>query len=196
MGNNMTRINLQPSLNLSGESGRLFNTRLEEGFWDRFIRPGVVIDVGYKGHTNSTPIFNDAIGLDVDSPGYDGRNIPYQNSSIGTIYTSHLLEHIADYGHFYREAIRVLDTNGTLIIIVPIMEFYERRLTPPSRWNNEHLRFYTASRLCFELESQLSRATYRIVHLHERFEIEDLSLSSDQHSVGPYEIEVVVQKIC
>lgn len=75
MQDNRARIELVRSYDLKGEAGRLFDDRLREGFWDNFIRPGTVIDIGYKAdHHNSTPVFRDAVGIDVDTPGYDGRN--------------------------------------------------------------------------------------------------------------------------
>jgi hypothetical protein len=189
------RIELVRSDGLVGEPTRLFDQRLAEGFWERFIRPGVVVDIGYKGAANSTPIFRDAIGLDVDTPGYDGKTLPFGNESIGTFHTSHLLEHIADYGLFLRECFRTLVLDGTLIIIVPLMEAYERRRTPPSVFNADHKRFYTSARLLFEIESSLPRTVYRVAHLRERFRSSDFLLPEDKAALGPYEIECVIEKV-
>jgi len=176
------------------EPEKLYDARLAEGFWDRFVRPGAVVDVGYKG-AGSDPIFRDAIGLDVDTPGYDGRNMPFPENSIGTIHASHLLEHIADYGYFLRECMRVLASDGTLILFVPLKDTYERLLVPPSKWNGDHKRFYTSARLLYEIETSLSRQAYRIIHLRERFRFSDFSLPLDTHAEGPYEIECVLEKI-
>jgi SAM-dependent methyltransferase len=192
---NAKRVELVRSTGLGGEATRLFDSRVAEGFWDRFVRPGVVVDIGYKGALNSTPIFRDAIGLDTDTPGYDGRNLPYADGSMGTIHASHLLEHVADYGHFFRECLRVLAVEGTLIIFVPLMDTYERRPTPPSSFNADHKRFYTAARLLLEIEASLPRATYALLHLRERFRVSDLSVPSHVHAEGPYEIECVLEKV-
>jgi len=44
-----------------------------QGFWDRFVRPGPVRDVGCKGgNPPATPLFRDAIGTGMDRPGYNG----------------------------------------------------------------------------------------------------------------------------
>jgi hypothetical protein len=75
------------------------------------------------------------------------------------------------------------------------MEAYERRRTPPSRFNDDHKRFYTASRLLAEIESSLPRNAYRVAHIRERFAASDLALPEDQHAKGPYEIECVLEKI-
>jgi hypothetical protein len=192
----LQRIELVRSHDLKGEAARLFDERLDEGFWDAFVRPGLVVDVGYKAdHHNSTPLFRDCIGLDVDTPGYDCKNLPYKDGTVGTIHASHLLEHIADYTFFLRECFRALASGGTLLIFVPLMEAYEKKATPPSRWNLGHMRFYTASRLLHEIETSLRRDSYRILHLRERFVLGDLALPVDTHSSGPYEIECVLEKL-
>lgn len=190
----MKRIDLVRSARLIGEPDRLFDSRAAEGFWDRFVRPGAVVDIGYKGAAGSTPIFCDAIGLDTDTPGYDGRNFPYADESIGTIHASHVLEHIPDYGYFLRECFRVLAVEGTLILCVPLMQAYERRATPPSHFNSDHRRFYTAARLMYEIETSLPRKVYTLLQLRERFRFSDLSLPPETHAEGPYEIECVLQK--
>jgi SAM-dependent methyltransferase len=188
------RIDLLRSDSLGGEPARLFDDRLEEGFWGKFVRPGPVVDVGYKG-AGSTPVFRDAIGLDLDTPGYDGKHMPFPDGSIGSIHASHVLEHISDYGFFLRECFRVLAERGTLMIFVPLMDVYERRATPPSAWNDDHKRFYTASRLLFEIESTVPRPLYRVIHVRERFRFSDLSMPVDIHADGPYEIECVLEKL-
>jgi SAM-dependent methyltransferase len=191
----MQRIELVASTNPWGEATRLFQARLAEGFWERFVRPGLVLDVGYKGdNPQATPLFRDAIGIDMDTPGYNGQQLPFANQSVGTVHASHLLEHIADYGQFFREAMRVLAPGGTLILMLPIMHFYERIAVPPSYWNADHKRFYTAARLLQEIESSLGRASYRLAHLSERFNMSDLGRHPGEHAAGPYEIECVIEK--
>ncbi len=194
MNSNTTRIDLIPSPGLAGEPTRLFEARAAEGFWARFVKPGMVLDIGHKGALNSPPIFGDAAGLDSDTPGYDGRNLPYADGSVGTIHASHLLEHIADFGYFFRECFRILTVGGTLMLFVPMMEAYERRATPPSLFNADHKRFYTAARLLFEIESSLPRSSYVVMHVRERFRVSDLVLPVQTHAQGPYEIECVLEK--
>jgi SAM-dependent methyltransferase len=194
MSNGLQRIELVKSDGLLGEAARLFDSRAAEGFWERFVRTGPVVDIGYKGALDSAPIFRDAVGLDKDTRGYDGRNLPYKDGSIGTIHASHILEHVADYGHFLWECLRVLSLEGTLILFVPLMDSYERRRTPPSLFNEDHKRFYTSARLLFEIECALPRATYRIIHVRERFQVADFTLPLHEHAHGPYEIECVLEK--
>ena len=192
----MDRIKLQLAEKAFGECRKGFESRMMRGFWDTFVKPGPVLDIGYRGASiDAQPIFPEAVGLDHGTPGYNGRDLPFPNDSVGTIHASHLLEHIADYVHFYRECMRALYPGGTLIIMVPLMQAYEGLPIPPSVFNPDHKRFYTASRLLMELESSLSRMEYRVVHLNELFNTNDIFRSSG-HAVGPlYEIECVVEKI-
>lgn len=190
------RINLECSPGLKGETTRLFEARGLEGFWDCFVRPGLVLDIGYKGGSgDSPPVFRESIGIDLDTPGYDGRTLPYGEGQVGSIHASHVLEHIPDFGHFFRDCLRVLSAEGTLILFVPLKDAYERQSVPPSRFNSEHIRYYTAGRLLYEIESSLPRDIYRVVHLRERFRTSDFTLPLEQHAQGPYEIECVVEKI-
>lgn len=82
-----------------------------------------------------------------------------------------------------------------MLIFVPLMDFYERRKVPPSIFNADHRRFYTASRLLQEIETSLPRQTYRVIHLRERFNLADFFLPSNKHATGPYEIECVIEKL-
>jgi hypothetical protein len=192
----LKRIPLVPSAGAVAEGRRNFAAREKEGFWEAYVRPGPVVDIGYHGgHPGAQPLFTQAIGLDLNTPGYNGRDLPYSDSSIGTIHGCHFLEHIADYQHFFREALRVLMNGGTLILMVPLMEAYENRLVGPSVHNPDHKRFYTASRLCEEFERALPRQAYRIIHLREKFNMADLNRPAGIHAGGPsYEIECVVEK--
>ena len=192
----MNRIPILRSPKAFGEAEKGFDRRLEDGFWDRFVRPGLVVDVGYRGsRPDAEPLFLDAIGLDIGTPGYNCHDLPFAQGEVGTVHASHLLEHVVDYGHFLRECVRVLRPGGTLILTVPLMEAYEGQTHPPSLFNHDHKRFYTAGRLCFEIESSLPRGQYRIVHLQELFNTADLGRPVGVHAIGPlYEIECVVEK--
>jgi len=81
-----------------GEVTRLLDERLKPGgFYEAFIRPGRVVDIGHKGQWNSPPFLAEAEGLEADTPGYDLRTFPYPDGSIGTFHASHVLEHVPDY---------------------------------------------------------------------------------------------------
>lgn len=179
-----------------GEAHRGFATRLHNGFWQAYVKRGVVIDVGYSGgNPQAKPLFRGAVGVDLDTPGYNGRDLPFHAGTVSTVFASHLLEHVADYAHFFRECMRVLVEEGTLIVMVPLMQAYENRAVGPSEFNPDHKRFYTAARLLFEIESSLPRAQYRVLHVRELFNLQDLGRAGG-HAQGPlYEIECVLQKL-
>lgn len=191
----MSKINFKMSANCIGEAKTGFQMRLNNGFWAAYVKDGLVLDIGFKGgYQDAGPIFEESIGLDIGSPNYNGRDIPFRNDSIGTVHASHLLEHIADYGYFLREVFRVLMPGGTLILTVPLKEAYENKETPLSDFNPDHKRFYTSSRLFNEIESSLPRNIYRVVHLRELFNMNDLQRTAG-HAKGPfYEIECVLEK--
>lgn len=191
----MKRIALEMSTHAAGEARRGFEQRKNSGFWEAYVSPGIFVDIGYKGSWDTaTPIFKEAIGIDMDTPNYNGRDLPFANDSVGTVHASHLLEHIADYGYFLREVIRVLQYGGTMILMVPLMEAYENKSVPPSMFNEDHKRFYTSSRLLNEIETSLPRSIYRVIHLREVFNTLDLT-RNDGHAEGPYEIELVLEKV-
>jgi SAM-dependent methyltransferase len=177
--------------NASSEGRHGFDRRLKDGFWERNVREGIFIDLGYG--IGSAPIFADAIGLETDTPGYNGKDIPFADNAVGTIHTSHVLEHIEDYQSFIKECFRALRPGGTLILIVPLMQAYENRDALPSQWNPDHKRFYTAATLLIEIETTIPRKDYKVIHLAEWFNVSDIGRASG-HATRPYEIELVIEK--
>lgn len=179
------------------ESVRLFKDREREGFWKRFVPGPQILDIGFRGHTpGATPLFRSATGLETDTPGYNGRDIPFPGGHFDCVHASHVLEHIDDYRHFLMECFRVLRVGGTLILMVPHQEFYEKKAAPPSRFNGDHKRFYTIASLVEEIRSSLPREAHHVSYLREVVNHEDLKLPPETHSVGPYEIVIVVEKVC
>jgi len=155
---------------LSGliEGASTYRERIESGFFQSYMSGGVVLDIGYKGgNENAVPIFKDAIGVDLDYPGYNGRVLPFNDNYADTIFSSHVLEHISDYCGAFMEWLRVVKVNGYIVIIVPHMHLYERKNYPPSRHNMDHKRFYTPARLLREIEESIDIARYQVVHLRE-----------------------------
>ncbi len=187
-------ISFTKSEGARGESSRFFDEKVRNGFYAKFIRKGTVVDIGYKGSGNQ-PLFTESIGLDTDTPNYNGRDFPWPDESIGTVICSHVLEHVADYGHFLREIFRVLKPGGTAILAVPLKDVYERKDVPPSRFNGDHKRFYTVQRLLYEIETSVQRNLYKVVFLEEHFSTSDLQRPETLHACGAYEIECVLEKL-
>ena len=73
--------------------------------------------------------YSDVVGLEVEGsayqfsdPGitlYDGRNIPFPESSFDVVFSSHVLEHVAELAAFGEEISRVLKPGGVAVHIIP-----------------------------------------------------------------------------
>ena len=181
------------------ESRKSFDRKVRSGFWSRYITGPSVLDIGFRGggpgQAAAVPIVEGAIGVDMDYPGYDGKTLPFETNSQDAVYSSHCLEHIPHYVKAIQEWHRVTKVGGHIITVVPHSFLYERKRTPPSRWNADHQRFYTPSSLLMEFERSLLPNTFRVRHLAENDEGYAYSLSPDEHPFGCYEIELVIEKI-
>jgi SAM-dependent methyltransferase len=181
---------------VGGEAGKTFQVKLVSGFFSRYVRGPVVLDIGFKGGTASpVPIFPHAIGVDLDYPGYDGRRLPFDDGSVDTVFASHVLEHVDDAKSALRDWFRVIRTGGSIICIVPHQFLYERKTALPSRWSGEHLRFYSPAALLRLVENALTPNSYRVRHLADNDLCYNYSDRPEQHPSGCYEIELVIEKI-
>ncbi|MEI6212358.1 MAG: class I SAM-dependent methyltransferase, partial [bacterium] len=145
------------------ESQKMFAQRCVSGFWERYITGPAVVDVGYRGGVwDALPIVPSAVGIDLDTPGYDGLHLPYDDYSMDAVHSSHVLEHVRDASESLQEWFRVLKVGGHLITFVPHAHLYERRMSLPSQWSNEHLRILSPARLLEVVEDALEPNSYRI----------------------------------
>jgi ubiquinone/menaquinone biosynthesis C-methylase UbiE len=177
--------------NPAGETGKSWARRRDEGFFERWCSGPVVLDIG----CGPGLVLPHAIGIERNYPGYDGRTLPFADASIDTVYSSHLLEHVADPIGVLRDWHRVLKVGGFIVCIVPHQFLYEKRQRLPSRFNGEHQRFYTPASLLREVEEALAPNSYRVRHLADNDRGFDYALGPQTHSQGCYEIELVVEKI-
>ena len=94
------------------EAAKSVRRRLQDGFYGKFLSGTAVLDIGYRGgNEENVPITKSAIGVDLDYPGYDGRRLPFPDSSQDAVFSSHCLEHIADYATALRDWSRVLKSH-------------------------------------------------------------------------------------
>jgi len=178
------------------ESRKTFYRFLGNGFFDSYLSGAKILDIGYKGYLETaTPILPHAVGVALDYPGYDGKTLPFSDGSQDAVFSSHVLEHIPDYRGALQEWFRVLRVGGYLVTVVPHQFLYERRAQPPSLWNADHKRFYTAATLLREIEEALPPCSFRIRFLEENDNGFDYSIEPKAHAVGSYEIICVVEKI-
>ena len=183
--------------NLGPEASQAHTRRMANGFYDQYLSGSAILDVGYRGTTlNADAITAHAIGIDLGYPGYDGRRLPFPDSSQDAVFSSHVLEHITDYKNILLDWYRVIRIGGYIIICVPHHYLYERRPALPSLWNPDHKRTYTPQSLLAEISATLPENGYRIRHLAENDEDLDTIINIDQApGRGSYEIEIVLQKI-
>ncbi len=180
------------------EARKSYDQKVESGFWDRFITGSRVLDIGFKGGLSEedvVPITPTAVGVDLDYPGYDGRVLPFQDNSQDAVYSSHCLEHIPGYINAIQEWYRVTKVGGHIITIVPHAHLYERGRRPPSKWNEDHQRFYTPASLLAEFEAALAPNSFRVRYLEENDSGYGYALDPAAHPGGCYEIVLVIEKI-
>lgn len=178
------------------EAAKSYAARRESGFFDRYLSGAAILDIGYRGaDLEALPITENAIGIGLDYPGYDGLTLPFPDHSQDAVFSSHCLEHLPNPEQTIREWYRVTKIGGFIIIIVPHQFLYEKKLVPPSKWSDEHLRFYTPATLLKEVELALRPNSYRVRRLADNDLWFDYGIGPEEHSFGCYEIELVLQKI-
>lgn len=178
------------------ESQRSYELYDRNGFFIKYMSGFNGLDIGYAGYTSGCrPILPTAIGIDKDYPGYNGLRLPFEDNSQDYVYSSHCLEHITDYFSTIREWHRVTRVGGYIVIIVPHKFLYEKKQSLPSRWNEDHKRFYTPGSLLQEVERALQPNSYRIRYLEDGDRDFNYNLPPETHSAGQYEITLVIEKI-
>lgn len=177
------------------ESQRTYAAKCQNGFFDKYMQ-GIGLDIGFAGYLKGCqPILETAAGVDKDYPGYDGVTLPFGSESQDYVYSSHCLEHIDFDFLAIREWMRVVKTDGHLVLVVPHQYLYEKRGRMPSKWNADHKHFYNPSKLLLAVEYALKPNTYRVRLLEDGDQGFDYRIGPDRHSDGQYEITLVLQKI-
>ena len=162
-----------------------------------------VLDIGYQGYgKKKSTIVPWAIGIDRNTPGYNGTNLPFTENSIDIIFACHSFEHNNNPKELLKEWFSKLKLNGKLYIIVPSLYWYERKMFPVSAFNDDHKYFYTPSSLLSLVENSLDNLNYKIEILQDN--IRDINLETQEKfnmdkiyksSKRLYEIEMVIKKI-
>ncbi|HVI49708.1 MAG TPA: class I SAM-dependent methyltransferase [Candidatus Sulfotelmatobacter sp.] len=178
------------------ELAKSYERKMQDGFFRRWLGGENILDIGYKGNFyNAKPVLPHAMGVDFDTPGYDGLTLPFADASQDGVFSCHCLEHIPDPKAAVREWMRVLKTGGYLVVIVPHQHLYEKRPAPPSPWNDGHVNFFTPATLLAAVENALPANSYRLRHLADNDFAYDYAIGPERHAVGCYEIEMVLEKI-
>lgn len=180
---------------ISREPAKTYRAKESSKFFDTYMK-GFGLDVGYKGGDPlNLPIRNNSVGVDLGYPGYDGVNLPFKDCSQDFVYSSHCLEHVLKPFEVIRDWYRVTKVGGFIVIVVPHQYLYEKKAVMPSRFAREHLRFFTPSKLLEYVETALIPNSYRVKFLEDGDLDFDYTIPPTEHSVGQYEITLVLQKI-
>lgn len=185
-----------PDRPVGHESRKTYKDKIKSGFIDKYLNKSAVVEIGYKGGlTGIVPIMPQAIGIDLDYPGYDGVKLPLADESVDTIYSSHCFEHVPDERAVLRDWWRVLKTGGHIVLIVPHQYLFEKRTIMPSLGNPDHKKFYTPEVLMATIAKVLRPNSYRIRHLAENDQGFNYQDGPGLSSLGGFEIETVIEKI-
>src|ERR1700690_1102541 len=80
------------------EASKTIAEKYRNGFVARYLSGANILDIGYRGYLHdAVPIVPQAIGIDLEYPGYDGKTLPFEDNSQDAVFSSHCLEHIDDY---------------------------------------------------------------------------------------------------
>ena len=184
--------------NTQGESQRARKRRLQEGFFDDYCK-GRGLDIG----AGNDPLFKDIETWDKMSGHGDATHmLGVPDETYDFVYCSHILEHLDDPWAGIRSWFRILKVGGFLIVAVPHRDLYEKKFKLPSKWNQEHKKFWVLDRhhnewtlgLIQTIQEALACSDYRL--LLARINMRDLTnqFNPDKHSWGEYSIEAVVKK--
>jgi hypothetical protein len=166
-----------------------------DSFLTRFVSGERVLDIRDRAQGDDVAvILPHAVAVDAGHPEYDKR-LDFADQSQDAVVCCDTLQRITDYRSAIAEWFRVLREGGFLVVTVPHQFLFERKLTPPSRFDTSHRRFYTAASLLLEIEEALDPHTYRIRHLEEDDTDFDYSRSPKRKAAGCNEIVVVLERI-
>jgi SAM-dependent methyltransferase len=199
------------------ETLKAHERRLQDGFYEDFIYPNTYgnergslhfgekdqcLDIGFSGYStgcSTFPNLGGVQGIDLDSiidgVKYDGLHLPYPDNYWQIIYSSHMIEDVENPVEYIREHFRAVKKGGFLIYYLPHQWLYERKDNPPSKWNGCHNHFYTPAKFLGVIEEALDLRSYRVRRCQDCDDGYDYSIPDNQHAVGEYSIEVVLEKI-
>jgi hypothetical protein len=76
------------------ESSKTYALKIANRFVAKYLSGDAVLEIGHKGVASDAvvTIVPQAIGIDLDYPGYDGETLPFPDESHDAVYSSHCLE--------------------------------------------------------------------------------------------------------
>lgn len=124
------------------ETSKSHYLRLQRDDYKTFIN-GKVLDIGC-GNDPVVPL--DGITTSWDKKDGDGQFLASVDSkTFDCVYSSHSLEHMVDIPVTLYNWTRVLKDGGSMFIIVPDFDLYEKCFFP-SKWNSDHKHTFSINR--------------------------------------------------
>jgi hypothetical protein len=78
------------------EARKTIQAKYRGGFVSRCLSGANILDIGYQCYFHdAVPIAPQAIGIDLNYPGYDGKTLPFKDESQNAVFSSHCREKIA-----------------------------------------------------------------------------------------------------
>jgi len=182
----------------NGETSRARERRLREGWYEKYCPEDKLgLDIGCsQDPVNKTfRRFDMAFGDGDAQFMYD-----FPNDTYWTVYASHVLEHMKFPEKALARWFELVKPGGHLIISIPHRDLYEKRKMLPSQWNPDHKYFWlpetdeppctkSLKRVILEAIPNANIVDFRVID-----EGYNHLVAPDQHPVGEYSIEAVIQK--
>ncbi|WFU12349.1 methyltransferase domain-containing protein (plasmid) [Rhizobium sp. CB3090] len=180
-----------------GEISKSYNEKVASGFFEKYFNGGTVLDIDYSNEDNplGLAIVKHAVRIDWGLPGMSRNSLSYGGESVDTVSSSHLLEMVMHPHSTIQEWFRVLKVGGFLVCFTAHQYLYEKRKFLPSAFNPFHAHFFTPAKLLQLFEEALEPNSYRLRHLQDNDLDYDYTVGPEQHSMGCYELEIVIEKI-
>jgi len=123
--------------------------RLEQGFLP-LVGRGIDVGAGTAHSVYGWDWWSMFDGMECrpwDRADGDAHDLPgVESNSLDWLYASHILEHLDQPADALYTWIQVVKPGGKILLSVPHRDLYEGRMTLPSNWNGEHVRFYVPER--------------------------------------------------
>jgi SAM-dependent methyltransferase len=181
------------------ETSRALPRYIASGFYDKHIVNKKVVDIGvgrFDTHDGCDPICDWAEMHDKDI--CDATTMDaYADETFDTVYASHILEHLVDPVVAIKNWVRICKPGGIIYISIPHRDWYERKKTLPSKWNEDHKYFYLPAKseppCTFSFFDVIKEATDLNFHIATS----NTSTNNDklnEHANGEFSIEAIIYK--
>jgi SAM-dependent methyltransferase len=183
---------------IMGETSKAKSRRLRENWFEKYApeqKSG--IDIGCSDDPlNHTFRRWDIQFGDGDATFMEG--VP--NGVFHSVYASHVLEHLIHPAKAIERWYDILSPGGHLTIVVPHRDLYEKRRVLPSNWNHDHKYFWLPEEEDLPCTKSLRKEILKripnanIVSFRVIDDGYNYSLGKEEHPIGEYSIEAIIQK--